>query len=615
MSTPKTWRKRLLFKGLSLQQRLPLLICILLLSVIVAFSWTSYYGVKKAALEMGKQRLNALTDQLGSMFGQSASTITTSTLLSNSHGSLSQYLQSGKNGADTAVQNALKRMRPDSTWVLVELLDSNQNVLLQSGLPGVTIAINRKAAISVLSLKPGTSKIGRFYATGDSMYYPIVASIQEGKQQLGYLIRWRLQSGTPKSIAQLSQLLGSGATLYFGNRDGGFWTNTIKPVSAPPITMEKLTGIHEYTAATSKRVIATGRAIPNTEWVILVELSKTAVLETANRFLSWILLIGGLFIGVGIFVTWIMSRNLTKPLNKLTDASSKIASGNYAAFVEVNRRDEIGKLGRAFNAMSAKVANAQQNLEKKVQERTTELQAANKELEAFSYSVSHDLRAPLRAISGYAMILKEDYGDTLDAEANRLIDTLIFNAARMGQLIDDLINFSKVVKKVNTRQVVDMKSLADFCLSKSLEPLPANNYTLDIADLPPCYGDENLLRQVWMNLIGNAVKYSSNQAAPVIEIGYCEEGDFVRYYIKDNGVGFDMQYADKLFGVFQRLHAQEEFEGTGIGLALVKRIINKFNGEIWAEAVVNEGATFYFTLPGIEQSQEAEAGKIVQYES
>jgi len=236
------------------------------------------------------------------------------------------------------------------------------------------------------------------------------------------------------------------------------------------------------------------------------------------------------------------------------------------------------------------------NLEKKVVERTKQLEAANQELESFSYSVSHDLRAPLRAVNGYAMMLKEEFEDKLGDEGYRLISTIINNARLMGQLIDDLLAFSRMSRKEMVSTRIDMNSLFEVCVSESIQHQSASPQVI-IHKLPYCYGDLNLLRQVLLNLVGNAVKYSSKAEHPLIEIGSIKDTEKRIYYIKDNGVGFDMKYSDKLFGVFQRLHSAQEFEGTGVGLALAKRIINKHGGDIWAESVPGEGATFYFSMP------------------
>ena len=238
-----------------------------------------------------------------------------------------------------------------------------------------------------------------------------------------------------------------------------------------------------------------------------------------------------------------------------------------------------------------------EQLEEKVKNRTRELEIVNKELEAFSYSVSHDLRAPLRAVSGYANILKEDYEASLDAEGNRLIDVIVDNAKMMGNLIDDLLSFSKMSRLEVITVAIDMKQLADKCVKELLQVEKRKDCEIIVHPLPESKGDANMLKQVWMNLVGNAMKYSSKKTSAKIEIGAIENEKNVVYFIKDNGTGFDMKYANKLFGVFQRLHRQDEFEGTGLGLALAKRIITKHGGEIWAEASLNEGASFYFSLP------------------
>jgi PAS domain S-box-containing protein len=240
-----------------------------------------------------------------------------------------------------------------------------------------------------------------------------------------------------------------------------------------------------------------------------------------------------------------------------------------------------------------------ERLEEKVRHRTRELEVVNKELEAFSYSVSHDLRTPLRAISGYSIMLKEDYESKLDAEGNRIIDNIVSNTKMMGKLIDDLLTFSKMARLETIYESVDMNRLVQRCLEDLTNEQAG--HVISVAALPACSGDVTMLRQVWFNLLGNAIKYSHKNEKPQIEVGAIDDAGFHMYYVKDNGAGFDMKYANKLFGVFQRLHRQDEFEGTGLGLALVKRIISKHGGEIWANASPKQGATFYFSLPKSNQ--------------
>ncbi|MBA4055522.1 MAG: hypothetical protein C0490_12475 [Marivirga sp.] len=247
------------------------------------------------------------------------------------------------------------------------------------------------------------------------------------------------------------------------------------------------------------------------------------------------------------------------------------------------------------------VQKLNERLEQKVIDRTAELESANKELESFSYSVSHDLRAPLRAIHGYTKMLSEDYFDKMDDNAKQIMNGVLRNARKMGRLIDDLLAFSKLGKKDLQIRTVDMTKLATTALNDIKYSLPSIKANIVIFPLLPANGDPNLMSQVFTNLISNAIKYSEVKDSPAIEIGSREEGREAIYYVKDNGAGFDMKYYDKLFGVFQRLHRDEEFEGTGVGLALVKRIITRHGGKVWAEAETGKGATFYFSLNKNEQ--------------
>lgn len=237
-----------------------------------------------------------------------------------------------------------------------------------------------------------------------------------------------------------------------------------------------------------------------------------------------------------------------------------------------------------------------QRAQKELIKRTTELESANKELEAFSYSVSHDLRAPLRAIDGFSRVILEEYTDKLDDEGKRYLNIVRDNTQKMGQLIEDLLALSRLGRKEMQVSRIDMAKLAKTVFDELKEANPGRNIQLEIETLPPAYGDQAMIHQVFVNLLSNAIKFTRFKEKAVIEIGCNTRMNENVYYVKDNGVGFDMRYSNKLFGVFQRLHSAEEFDGTGVGLAIVKRIINRHGGKVWAEGKVNEGATFYFNI-------------------
>jgi light-regulated signal transduction histidine kinase (bacteriophytochrome) len=247
--------------------------------------------------------------------------------------------------------------------------------------------------------------------------------------------------------------------------------------------------------------------------------------------------------------------------------------------------------------MSGLVATVRQHaaeLETRVLERTAELEAVNKELSSFSYSVSHDLRAPLRAVDGYARMLEEDYAARLDEEGRRLLGVIRQSAGRMGLLIDDLLAFSRLSRQPIVRQTVDSGALVREVLGEVRGDSKAD---VEIGELQTAQGDRALLKQVWVNLVSNALKYSSKREGARVEIGSQVEGEENIYWVRDNGAGFDMRYAAKLFGVFQRLHSNEEFVGTGVGLAIVQRVVTRHGGRVWAEGKPGEGACFSFSLP------------------
>jgi len=298
----------------------------------------------------------------------------------------------------------------------------------------------------------------------------------------------------------------------------------------------------------------------------------------------------------------ILQKTISGPVLSLAKTAGIISDEkNYSVRAVRTGKDELGALTDAFNQMLEQIeeqdrylSEFNRNLEQKVDDRTAELEKVNKEQEAFSYSISHDLRAPLRGIVGFTAMLEERYGNQLDAEAGRILGIIRSNTLRMGVLIDDLLGFSRLGRQEIIKKNIDTGELVKQVIA---EAGGDGAVTWKIGELPPSFCDINTIRQVWINLVSNAVKYSRNSEPPVVEIGALQDKEQVTFFVKDNGAGFDPKYLDKLFKVFQRLHSTAEFEGTGIGLAIVEKVISKHGGRVWAEAEKNKGATFYFSLP------------------
>jgi signal transduction histidine kinase len=291
-----------------------------------------------------------------------------------------------------------------------------------------------------------------------------------------------------------------------------------------------------------------------------------------------------------------------------------VAGGNFYGILRFNsqaaqRRMRPGQItaldilastaATAFEAASllTQLRTLNQELERRVHERTRELQAANADLEAFSYSVSHDLRAPLRAVDGFCQMFIDDFGAGVPSEGRQVLDKVRAGATRMNQLIDALLRLARFSRQPLQVRPVQMNAVVGRVVANLRDQMEGRSVQLQIADLPDCVADGSLVEQVFVNLLSNALKFTAGRPHAQIEIGTSREAAEQIYFVKDNGVGFDMRYADRLFGVFQRLHSQTEFEGTGVGLSIVHRIIRRHGGRTWAESVLQQGTTFFFSLP------------------
>ena len=358
--------------------------------------------------------------------------------------------------------------------------------------------------------------------------------------------------------------------------------------------------------------------------------------DLANHVRSYLEIVALMLLAalaVALLVSWWLQSTVTTPILAMRDVARQVVeTRDFSLRAKKTTDDEIGYLADAFNRMLGEIEHrnaeleqsnaslAQQiaererveselrrveeelrnlnaQLEHRVTERTEQLAAANKELESFSYSVSHDLRAPVRAIAGFSKLLAEHHEAALDDEAKRKLGIVRSEAARMGTLIDDLLAFSRLGRQSLQMRMVDMEELVRLNFDTLKTQQPDAHHELKLGALPAALADRSLLAQVWINLLSNALKFSAKKEKPTIEVNAISDATEHTYFVRDNGAGFDPRYAAKLFGVFQRLHDQTDFPGTGVGLALVHRIVTRHGGRVWAEGQPGQGATFYFTLP------------------
>jgi signal transduction histidine kinase len=322
---------------------------------------------------------------------------------------------------------------------------------------------------------------------------------------------------------------------------------------------------------------------------------STERINAAQQRVVLVILAGlGLIALTFIGAAWLIDRNVLAPIGKLEQATREVAAGNWNFKLDVASDDEIGEMSRNFDAMtqSLRMSFAQ------IQRSNQELAALNQEIEAFSYSVSHDLRGPLRSMDGFSLALIEDYGDKLDDEAKDSLQRIRAASQRMGRLIDELLGLSRVTRAELKLRPVNLSEIAREIAESLAHQQPARAVQWDIEEGLTVQADRALIQIAMQNLLENAWKFTGKTERPVIRVGAIDRAGKKECFVADNGVGFDMAYADRLFGAFQRLHHESEFPGTGIGLAIVQRIFRRHEGKIWAQAQPGAGATFFFLLKG-----------------
>ena len=378
------------------------------------------------------------------------------------------------------------------------------------------------------------------------------------------------------------------------------------PTSVPPGTVPRASGPIGHRFEKSDLVVSQPVAEEGQPLGTLYLKSDLKELDDRLRVDAMVVLLAVLgSIGVAFaFSTW-LQRRIAQPILTLANVARNVSEHkDYSLRAKGAGDDEVGVLAGAFDEMLSEIQQRDKeirqlnaDLERRVNARTAELEAANKELEAFSYSVSHDLRAPLRHIDGFVELLGKHAGPSLDEKGRRHLATISTAAQRMGALIDDLLVFSRMGRTEMRKTSVDLAALTEEVVQELKADAGNRCVEWKLGKLPTVQGDPSMLRLVLVNLLANALKYSGPKKAARIEVEAQSQNGELIVSVRDNGVGFDPTYTHKLFGVFQRLHTSDEFEGTGIGLANVRRIVSRHGGRTWADGTINEGATFYFSLP------------------
>jgi len=385
-------------------------------------------------------------------------------------------------------------------------------------------------------------------------------------------------------------------------------TDTSNPLTKSLLEKEQL-----LTTAIDYRgheVLAATNYIKRTDWGLIVKIDKSEAFAATRDLIKYIAIITLSLMLLVAWVSFAFAKIISKPIIELTKTAHDINEGDLAQRAVVRSDDEVGELADAFNNMAhnliithydlaktnKELQSHREHLEEMVSQRTLELQEKNKELESFAYSVSHDLRSPLRAIDGFSRILIEDYEHKLDDKGKENFYRIRQASQRMGNLIDDLLELSRINRSEIVKQKINLSAKVYLAISRLDTASSGRKVDFVVQPNVFIYGDDSLMDVVIANLIGNAWKYTAKTETAKIEFGEIRKNNELNYFVRDNGIGFDMKYANKLFGAFQRLVGYDEYPGTGIGLATVLRIINRHGGQVWAEGELGKGATFYFTV-------------------
>src|SRR5215469_6123451 len=585
---------------LSLTVKLPLLIGSLLVVSVVVYSYVSYARVRGSALGVAGTRIGAVTDQLAALFKQSGSTLISTTRQAADSDAVTAFLTTPTEKNRSAV---MKLLRPNTTAgkqvASVQVFDASRHLIASAGDSMALRTATAATSDLIAALTPKDSGVvSRFLVVGDSVIYASASPSVSNGRVLGYVVVWRYLVSTPQALKQLSQLIGTDSRLFIGNVGDNVWSDLNHPVAPPPVAVSGDTSVLHYSRAGAQggAMIGSARAVHGVPWIVLVEFPEALVLAPAASFLRDSLLIGAAILALGLIVAWWTSRQLTGPLVHLTRTAEELAGRGASGGEPAG--DEIARLTTVFDSMVAHVRESQRELESRVKSRTNELQERNEELESFAYSISHDLRAPLRAMDGFSQALLEEYGDKLDASGRQYAERVKAGARRMDLLIRDLLAYSKMTRSDIKVGPIELDRVVRNALDQVEGDARARSARVVVEDhMPRIIGHESTLTQVLMNLIANGIKFVPAGRTPEVRVRTEGRDGIVRLWIMDNGIGIPQEYHERIFRVFERLHRTDEYPGTGIGLAIVRKGVERMGGRVGLESEPDRGTSFWIDLP------------------
>lgn len=588
-----------------LGRTLALLFSSLLLVVVAVYSWAAYAGMRQVVMGSVEQRLAGGVGQFVTLLQASAKSMVDSARIAADNPAIAAYLKARTRTHEAAAIAAIRNTAPKRALGLtsIVLLDPAGERLLGVAInpPGTEGRIDPSELAA--AAKAGSGMVGRFHAAADSIYYPATVPVREQDAILGYLVQWRRLTSNPQQRDVIVRLIGDRAGLYLGSDSGDVWNDMVKPVPKPAVDIRLGNGLLAYQRPGVGKVLGHARAVAGTSWLVLLEFPAALVDSPVQGFVRRLGVIALVVLLIGLLVTLAVSRTITGPLGELTEAAEAVAAGDYTAHLTVRHQDEVARLSRSFNTMTDRVRESQATLEERVADRTRELQERNDDLEAFGYSISHDLRAPLRAMQGFSQIILEDYGDKLDDKGRQHAGRIVAAAKRMDELIRDLLAYSRLSRANLETAPISLQNVVNEALSQLEAELHKTGAQVRVTEpLPAVRGHQSTLSQVVANLIGNGMKFVAPGRAPEVKVRAEPRNGQVRLWVEDNGIGIRPEHQQRIFNVFERLHGNEQYPGTGIGLAIVKKGMERMGGKVGVESVVESGSSFWIELPRVDAS-------------
>ena len=590
-------------RRLSITIKLALLIGALLVTVTTVFGVAAYETLSARGAAAVKRRLGTVVDLLAVTLNASRNQLLAGARSVADTPAVSRFTVASDARARLAAQAAMQPRGPGSEqMVAVELWSTDGRLLLAVG--DARRWADSASALALLHAAAATDSgvVGPFRAVGDTIVYGVAAPVVVAGRARGYLQQWRVVASTAATRAQnevLKGIIGSDARFFVGSSAGDVWTDLVKPVPGPPVDVVRAGGMAGYKREDVGQVLGAARLVPGAPWVILVEFPRDAIIAPARDLLRLVSLVGAIVLLAGLAGAWALSLSITRPLAGLTRAAEAMAAGDYSQpAARLRREDELGRLAHAFDVMVASVRESQRGLEERVRARTAELEDRNAELEAFAYSISHDLRAPLRAMQGFSLALLEDYGDRLDEAGRRYAERVITAARTMDRLIDDLLAYSRLSRAELRLVPLDLGRLVRSSLDQLDGEVRGRQARITVAEpLPTVVGHGTTLAQVFANLVANAVKFVPAGRVPEVIIRAEQHGGRVRVWVEDNGIGIAAEHHERIFRVFERLNRTEDYPGTGIGLAIVRKGVERMGGAVGLESALGSGSKFWIELP------------------